>query len=75
MSQQTAKLACTCGNDSTVLLQITNDGTYGGQLQTSEGNYQIEAIYEREGIWDPSTTSQGSSVSACPQDRRCIDTR
>ena len=57
VGRQTAKLACTCGNDSTVLLQITPDGTYGGRLQTSEGNYQIEAIYEREGIWSDGNPS------------------
>ncbi len=57
VGRQTAKLACTCGNDSTVLLQITPDGTYGGTLQTSEGNYQIEAIYEREGIWSDGNPS------------------
>ena len=57
VSQRAAKLACTCGDDSTVLLQTTSDGTYGGPLRTSEGNYQIKAIYDREGTWSDGNPS------------------
>ena len=57
VSQQIAKLACTCGNDSTVLLQTTRDRSFGGPLRTSAGNYQIEAIYEREGTWSDGNPS------------------
>ncbi len=57
VSRQTAKLSCTCGNDSTVVLQVKPDGAYGGLLHTSEGNYQVEAIYEREGIWSDGNPS------------------
>ena len=57
VSQRAARLSCACGDDSTVLLQTTSDGTYGGLLQTSEGSYQIKAIYDRQGTWSDGNPS------------------
>lgn len=46
---QTAKVACTCGEAASVVLQSTTTKEYGGVLKTSAGSYAIKAIYEREG--------------------------
>ncbi len=49
VGKQTAKVACTCGDDANVLLQSSTGDDYGGALNTSGGTYQIQAIYDRDG--------------------------
>jgi hypothetical protein len=49
VGNQTAKVACTCGDDANVLLQTRTGDEYGGTLNTRGGSYQITAIYERDG--------------------------
>jgi hypothetical protein len=49
VGNQTAKVACTCGDDASVLLQASTSESYGGTLRTSGSEYAIEAIYDRDG--------------------------
>jgi len=55
LGKQTAKVACTCGDDADVLLQTSTGDEYGGTLNTSGGGYQIKAIYERDGALSDGT--------------------
>ena len=49
VGKQTAKVACSCGDDASVLLQESTSEEYGGTLKTSGGSYRIMAIYDRDG--------------------------